>query len=127
MPDAPAEPIFVSATQDSVTLKLSESQNDNGVSVTGYELWIDAGGDTLSDFSKINSYSSFQENYTLTKTTDGLGEAGTIYRVKFRAENENGNFSEFSNELIFALGSLPSTPNAPTKIIEESTSDAIMV
>lgn len=63
----------------------------------------------------------------MTKLTDSLKDAGTIYRVKFRAVNELTKYSEFSLELVFALGSLPSTPSAPAKIIEESTKDAIMV
>ena len=59
VPDAPAEPIFVSATQDSITLSFAESLDDNGVSITGYELWIDEGDNTLSDFSKVDSYTGF--------------------------------------------------------------------
>jgi hypothetical protein len=58
---------------------------------------------------------------------NGLASPGTIYRVKFRAINESGIASDFSSELIFALGSLPSAPNAPTKDISASSKDAIMV
>ena len=127
VPDAPAKPVFVSATQESVTLSFTESLDNNGVDIIGYELWIDEGDDTLSEFSKVDSYSGFQETHTLTKATDGLGDPGTIYRVKFRAVNEENDYSEFSNELIFALGSLPTTPDPPTKIIEESSIESIMV
>ena len=66
VPDAPGKPIFVSATQDSVTFTFTESLNDNGVSISGYELWIDEGDDTLSDFTKVDSYSGFEETHTLT-------------------------------------------------------------
>ena len=59
VPNAPATPVFVSATDESVTMSFSETQDDNGVSVTGYELWIDAGDDTLSDFTKLDSYTVF--------------------------------------------------------------------
>ena len=59
VPDAPAQPIFVSATLDSVTLTFTESFNDNGVAIVDYELFIDAGDDTLSDFTKVDSYSGF--------------------------------------------------------------------
>ena len=127
VPDTPAKPVFVSAMAESVTLSLAESLNDNGVPVVGYELWIDAGDDTLSDFIKVDSYTGFSATHTLTKLIDGLKQEGTIYRVKFRAINELGKYSAFSHEFVFALGSLPSTPSAPSKIIEESKQDAIMV
>ena len=66
MPDAPARPVFVSALDDEVTLSFSESLDNNGVDISGYELWIDEGDDTLSDFTKVDSYSGFQETHTLT-------------------------------------------------------------
>ena len=59
LPDPPAKPKFVSATADSVTLSMTESLNDNGVPITGYELWIDAGDDHLSDFTQVTSYTGF--------------------------------------------------------------------
>ena len=107
MPDAPAAPVFVSATQDEVTLQLFESLNDNGVSIAGYELYIDAGDDTLSDFTLAKSFSGYTEIVTLTQADDGLGGPGTIYRVKTRAVNEDSYYSDYSNELIFELGPLP--------------------
>ena len=63
----------------------------------------------------------------MTKATDNLGDPNTVYRVKFRAVNDLDKYSDFSQELIFALGSLPTTPDAPVKIIAESKSDAIMI
>ena len=64
--------------------------------IDDYELWIDAGDDTLSDFTKVAAYSGFTTPFTLTKTRDGLKDAGTVYRVKFRAVNELDKFSLFS-------------------------------
>ena len=110
-----------------MTLQLYESLDSNGVSIAGYELWIDAGDDTLSAFSLVAEFDSYVSEHTLTALDDGLGDPGTIYRVKSRAVNEDDNYSDFSNELVFALGSLPTTPGAPTKLIEESSSDSIMV
>ena len=50
-----------------------------------------------------------------------------MYRTKIRAVNELNKYSQFSHELVFALGPLPSAPSAPSKVIEESTKDSIMV
>ena len=55
-PDAPPRPAFLSATDTSVTLELQESANDNGIAIAGYELWIDAGNDSLSGFSQVEDY-----------------------------------------------------------------------
>jgi hypothetical protein len=126
-PDAPPAPYFISATQTEVTLGFSESLGDNGNPISSYELWIDAGDDTLSDFTQVTTYPSYASQHTLTVVDDGLGSLETVYRVKFRAKNANNNYSPFSNELIFALGALPSQPDMPVKDIDESTSDSIMV
>jgi len=50
----------------------------------------------------------FTKQKTLTVANDGLGEKGTLYRVKVAAVNEDGLESEMSNECIFKLGALPS-------------------
>ena len=60
VPDAPKKPVFVSATQNSVSLRFTESPNDNGVPISDYELWIDAGDNTLSEFQKVESYTGFK-------------------------------------------------------------------
>lgn len=41
--------------------------------------------------------------------------------------NEDGHKSAFSGELLFALGALPSTPAAPTKILDQSKENSIVV
>ena len=51
IPLAPPTPKFVSGTATTVTLAFSESEDDNGVPITSYELWIDAGNNFLSTFT----------------------------------------------------------------------------
>ena len=109
-PDKPPSPQYVSGTDTSVTLSFQPSRNDNGIRVSNYELYIDQGDDTTSDFTQLVSYSSFKLEHTLTVATDSLGSPGTIYRVKLLAVNEESIKSEFSNELLFRLGALPSQP-----------------
>ena len=126
-PDAPPRPNFISATDISVTVGLQYSSNDNGIPITGYELWIDAGNDPTSSFHKVMTYPSFAGIHTLTFANDGLGSPGTTYRLKFRAVNEDGTYSLFSSELIFALASLPMSPITLTKDLKNSAKDSIMV
>lgn len=126
-PDSPPRPKFISATDTSVTIGLGLSLNDNGVPINNYELWIDQGNDSTSPFSKVNSFTSFANSYTLTTAVDGLGAPGTIYRIKIRAVNEDGTFSPFSSEMIFALAPLPSPPVSLSKSISQSKKDSIFV
>lgn len=65
--------------------------------------------------------------YPLDQTTDSLGATGTIYRVKYRAQNADSQYSDFSPELLFALGPLPSAPSDPYKDIVESKNNTIFL
>lgn len=127
VPNAPPQPIFSSATSTSVTLGLEPSSDDNGSKITAYELYIDAGNNLQSSYTIVSSYDGISQTHTLTTATDGLGSAGTIYRVKYRAKNEDNQYSAYSPELIFALGPLPSTPNAPMKDSSTSSNTTIAV
>ena len=107
-PDHPPAPRFVSGTDISASLAFQPSRNDNGIRVKNYELYIDQGNATTSTFRKLASYSSFKPSHTLTVAADALAAPGTVYRVKILAVNKENIKSELSNELIFALGALPS-------------------
>lgn len=125
-PDSPPRPEFISATDTSVTIGLGYSINDNGIPITDYELWIDAGNDSTSAFREVTGF-TFAPTYTLTTAADGLGAPGTIYRLKIRAVNQDGTSSLFSSEMIFALASLPSPPSTVVKNIANSKKDTISV
>jgi len=45
-----------------------------------------------------------------------LGAPGTIYKIKTLAENTDGVNSDYSESLVVALASVPSSPNIPVKI-----------
>lgn len=110
IPSTPPAPEFVSATGISVTANLFFSEDDNGSRIALYELWIDAGNDLSSDFHKATTYDGIALTHTLTAADDSIGPPGALFRLKYRAKNVDGQFSEFSKELIFALGSVPSAP-----------------
>lgn len=63
----------------------------------------------------MTSYDGVSASHTLTVATDALGNAGTIYRLKVRAKNADNVFSNYSDTLIVALGSVPAAPSKPTK------------
>jgi len=109
-PDKPPVPRYFDGTATSVRLQLRPAANDNGIRVVSYELEIDQGNDSTSEFRLLTSYSQFAELHTLTQTTDSLGPVGTVYRVRIRAVNAEGIKSEYSNECLFKFGPLPSQP-----------------
>jgi hypothetical protein len=90
-----------------------------------YELWIDAGNDLSSNFHKVTSYNGIALQHTLTTLQDAISPPGAIFRMNYRSKNVDGQYSEFSKELIFALGSVPSAPSIPLKNDELSGDDTI--
>ena len=54
--------------------------------------------------------------YTFQTNADNLGAPGTIYKIKTLAENKDGVNSDYSEPLVVALASVPSSPNIPVKI-----------
>jgi len=73
----------------------------------------------------VASYTSNLMTHTLSDTTDVL-VAGTKYYFKLKATNAIGD-SEFSDEALFALASLPSQPSAPYKDSSLSSTSSIFV
>lgn len=65
--------------------------------------------------------------YTFQKNVDNLGSPGTIYKIKTLAENTDGVNSNFSEPLVVALASVPSSPNIPVKIDQSSGPSQIMI
>lgn len=54
--------------------------------------------------------------YTFSKNVDNLGAPGTIYKIKTLAENSDGVNSDFSEPIVVAMASVPSSPNIPVKV-----------
>lgn len=61
----------------------------------------------------------------MTAATDALGQPGTLYRVKILAVNEQGMKSDFSNEFVFVLASLPQAPHNLRKDDQKSNGEQI--
>jgi hypothetical protein len=51
VPATPARPLFVSATDSTITVSIIESIDSNGVDVVSYEIHLDAGDDMSSAFT----------------------------------------------------------------------------
>jgi hypothetical protein len=54
VPTKPGPPEFVSATDDSITIRLATSQDSRGVDVLSHEIGLDAGDDFTSDFTALS-------------------------------------------------------------------------
>jgi hypothetical protein len=55
-PIAPDQPVYLSSTTDSVTLSLPRSTDDAGSPILKYELFVDAGDNFSSQFTKLSKY-----------------------------------------------------------------------
>ena len=126
IPETPARPKFLSATDTTITISIIESVDSRGVDVTSYAIFIDAGDDLTSAFTEIADYDGVAATYTID-ADDGLGAPGTLYRLKVLAKNEWDISSAFSEELVVALGSVPAAPATPVKVIAASAANEIAV
>ena len=105
-PMRPPAPIFITATSQSIELKLSPTSDVRGAIVTRHELWVNAGGGS-NVFSNITSFNGDPGTFNVT-LQDGL-TAGSIYKFKHRAINELGE-SEYSDTIDAGVSSFPDAP-----------------
>lgn len=118
-PDAPPRPTFVNFNNGELNLFISYPKDNGGSSILFLELWVDAGNNFFSGFTKISNYNGLTGAYSVT-AADGLS-SGVIYRFISRAKNLIG-YSEFSVEAFIAFGDTPHKPAAPTRLVSTATS-----
>lgn len=92
-----------------------------------HELEIDEGNDFNSSFTKLTSYDGVSEQFEIIFTDLVVNPPWTTYRIKSRALNEDGFYSEYSDFLIVAQGSVPSKPSKPKKNLLLSNGTSITV
>jgi len=116
VPTIPRPPEYVSSSDDDIVLQLYRSDEDGGLPIIDYELWID-GGSLSSDYVKLNTYiyTTHFFNFRVDRVANSLTK-GLNYRFKYRSKNAIG-FSEFSDTSRVALGPLPAKPNIPRRAI----------
>jgi len=119
VPATSSRPQFVSYTLDQLTVFIPPSLDNGGSDILGYELWVDAGNNFSSDFTKIAGYSGLTNTY-VASSADGL-VIGMKYRFMSRSHNIIG-FSPFSTESYIAFGDVPFAPAAPTRVSSTETS-----
>lgn len=125
-PSIPPTPTFVSATANSITVQLHESEDYGGSVVTQYELWMDQ-GETNSAFALVPGYDTtgFVLTHTVTFALDGI-VTGKIYSFKFRGQNNKG-YSDFSGSVSIAAVGPPDKPATPTVDYSLSTRNQLYI
>lgn len=73
------------------------------------------------------TYDGSASTITLTLGADITGSTGSLFRAKYIAKNEDGVYSEYSEELLFKMGGVPTAPGTPMKVDEESDADQIAI
>jgi len=112
VPTIPRSPDYISSSDDDITLQLYRSEEDGGLPIADYELWMDSG--SLDSF-----FTTFRVDRVANKMTKALN-----YRFKYRSKNVIG-FSEFSDSTRVALGPLPAKPTPPTRSITGNSPTSI--
>jgi titin len=111
VPQAPSRPDLVSVTSSTISLKFKATEDNGGVLVSDYELWIDQGS-AGSTFIQLTNYVYSAEGFTydVDVATETL-TVGLFYRFKYLAVNSKGE-SEFSNALTVPLADVPAQPSS---------------
>jgi len=124
VPTIPRSPDYISSSDDDITLQPYRSEEDGGLPIADYELWMDSGS-LDSSFTKLTTYIytthlfTFRVDRVANKMTKALN-----YRFKYRSKNVIG-FSEFSDSTRVALGPLPAKPTPPTRSITGNSPTSI--
>lgn len=114
VPTPPPSPTFSSFSASTLYINVLPSSDNGGTDIIDYELWVDAGDDFSSAFTKLTNYNGASLIYGANNANDGI-VIGKTYRFKTRSHNLIG-FSEFSEDGYIAFGDVPSTPAAPTRV-----------
>jgi hypothetical protein len=122
IPDAPAQPTYLSSTDTTITLSFSRSTDDGGSLITGYELSVN--NEIISDYDYATDVFTYTVSTSLTLTTTLT--TGQVYQFAYRAVNSKGN-SEWSKPTSVAFGPLPSTPSAPYRDTSGNSQNSIGV
>jgi hypothetical protein len=122
VPDTPDRPVFEGFADGKLQLYIPESEDNGGTDIIGYELYVDAGDDFTSEFTKLEGYTGESTVYEATEA-DGL-ELGKTYRFESRAENLMG-FSELSTASYIAFGAVPNVPDPPSRTASSPTSISV--
>lgn len=126
VPSTPAKPEFVQSTDNSITIKLFQSESSNGSPITEYVLEIDA-GELESSFTEVLTYvrDSFEMQHTVTFADDNI-LTGKIYSFRFKSFNSKG-YSEYSEILSVAAVNPPLKAATPQNDYSFSSRTSVFV
>lgn len=123
VPARSERPYFLSFTDDKLSIVIPRCTDNGGTPITTYELWVDAGNNFSSEFSKLSQYANNELIFEAVAEV-GVLESGRVYRFKTRTQNDIG-YSEFSEHNYIAFGPVPNPPTTPLRV--QSTESKIKV
>jgi hypothetical protein len=119
-PSKAEKPVFISATQTTLTVQLNRNVQQQGDTILEYELSVSTDGLT---YTVITNYDGQAEMFELDTFRDSL-VSGQIYRLRYRARNSIG-WGEYSADLLSAITDVPQQPAAPVRIDSLSSKTSI--
>jgi len=124
VPSAPKAPSFLTFANLTLSIVVPRSTSDGGDTITNYELWVDAGDDFTSSFTKLVGYSNNAMVYLATQQVDGL-VLGKTYRFISRSKNPI-DYSAYSPYGYIAFGDVPTTMSRPLITASSETSLSVV-
>jgi titin len=123
----PSAPSILSVSDTEIQVQLDLAIANGGAPLTAHVLEINAGGLTDDEYAEVTSYDSAAglPLHTLEATVDGL-DYGTIYKLRYRAENALGA-GGYSDVTLVALNAVPEAPLTPVRVESGSTETSIAV
>jgi len=112
-PSAPAQAVFISASETTIEIGFFRSLNDGGAKVTSYQLFIDDG--EMGDLTEVTRYDGLSTSFVIDNTEEIDLVSGKIYRITYLAVNEMGD-SPYADVVSVAMSDPPVKPSPPSKI-----------
>jgi hypothetical protein len=121
-PHKAQKPVFVSATETTLTVDLIRNVYQQGDSILEYELSVGTDGLT---YDVLTNYDGQSDSFELDVFRDEL-QSGQIYRLRYRARNSIG-WGEYSSDLLAAITAPPIQPNQPVRVDSLSSKTSIAI
>lgn len=125
-PSSPQAPTLNTATSSSILLDFYEPSYNGGSEIVFYELYINDCDQASEPTTLVTGYTDGSSSYSVTTAEFPTLAGGEICAFKYRVINEEGHYAD-STIVRVAMADSALAPNAPYKVIDESTETSITV
>ena len=122
-PIKPLPPIFITASETTISVKLSFSTIDNGSPIEQCSISLNDGILNSNNFTEISTFDAFSYVINITNTLNGILPQ-KYYSIKYKCKNSVA-WSDFSTPLLVYTSSKPIQPSKPIRNINSNYVNSI--